>query len=287
MADQGRFETRTGPIRLGMVGGGNDAFIGGVHRIASRIDDKYRLVAGALSSTPAKAQASVEALGLAADRIYDDYKQMAIREARLKDGIEAVAIVTPNHVHHAAAREFLKRGIHVICDKPLTSTLQDAKKYQLPRFKSYCWRGCICRFFVIPAAASGQPCSVLCADATCFISSAIILCISSYSLLLLFSAPRSHSTRSGVRGSAQQASRGDASLADDVNLCFSYCSPIPHCPLHQNNGVDSPHENVYIYICIYIYAMITIIRDPAFSFGKLDVLNIEESKQFSKPNGYF
>ncbi|WP_298293648.1 Gfo/Idh/MocA family oxidoreductase [uncultured Litoreibacter sp.] len=113
-------------IRLGMVGGGNDAFIGGVHRIASRIDDRYELVAGALSSTPEKSQASGEALGL--PRIYDDFKAMAIREARLKNGIEAVAIVTPNHVHYAAAREFLKRGIHVICDKPLTSTLADAKK---------------------------------------------------------------------------------------------------------------------------------------------------------------
>ncbi len=113
-------------IRLGMVGGGNDAFIGGVHRIASRIDDRYELVAGALSSTPEKSQASGEALGL--PRIYDDFKQMAIREARLKNGIEAVSIVTPNHVHYAAAREFLKRGIHVICDKPLTSTLGDAKK---------------------------------------------------------------------------------------------------------------------------------------------------------------
>ncbi|WP_299304127.1 Gfo/Idh/MocA family oxidoreductase [uncultured Litoreibacter sp.] len=113
-------------IRLGMVGGGNDAFIGAVHRIASRIDDRYELVAGALSSTPEKAQASGEALGL--PRVYDDFKSMAIREARLKNGIEAVAIVTPNHVHCAAAREFLKRGIHVICDKPLTSTLADAKK---------------------------------------------------------------------------------------------------------------------------------------------------------------
>ena len=113
-------------IRLGMVGGGNDAFIGGVHRIASRIDDRYELVAGALSSTPEKARASGEQLGLT--RIYDDFKQMAMREARLKNGIEAVAIVTPNHVHYPAAREFLKRGIHVICDKPLTSTLSDAKK---------------------------------------------------------------------------------------------------------------------------------------------------------------
>ena len=113
-------------ISLGMVGGGNDAFIGGVHRIASRIDDRYELVAGALSSTPEKAQASGQALGIA--RIYGDFKQMAICEARLENGIEAVSIVTPNHVHYAAAREFLKRGIHVICDKPLTSTLADARK---------------------------------------------------------------------------------------------------------------------------------------------------------------
>ncbi|RLK07218.1 Gfo/Idh/MocA family protein [Ruegeria conchae] len=122
----GRSEEASGRIRLGMVGGGNDAFIGGVHRIAARLDDKFELVAGALSSTPEKSIESGQALGL--ERVYEDFKQMAIREARLKSGIEAVSIVTPNHVHYAAAREFLKRGIHVICDKPLTSTLADAKK---------------------------------------------------------------------------------------------------------------------------------------------------------------
>ena len=122
----GRNENLTGRIRLGMVGGGNDAFIGGVHRIAARLDDQFEVVAGALSSTPEKSRASGEALGL--PRVYDDFKTMASREGRRKDGIEAVAIVTPNHVHYQAAREFLKRGIHVICDKPLTSTLGDAKK---------------------------------------------------------------------------------------------------------------------------------------------------------------
>ena len=115
-------------IRLGMVGGGRDAFIGAVHRIASRVDDHYELIAGALSSTPDKAIASALDLGIAEDRAYGDYKTMAIREARLKTGIEAVAIVTPNHMHYPVAREFLKRGIHVICDKPLTSTLADARK---------------------------------------------------------------------------------------------------------------------------------------------------------------
>jgi sugar phosphate isomerase/epimerase len=99
-----------------------------VHRIASRIDDRYELVAGAFSSTPEKSKASAADLGVAPDRAYGDFVEMAKREARLKNGIEAVAIVTPNHMHYPAAREFLKRGIHVICDKPLTSTLADARK---------------------------------------------------------------------------------------------------------------------------------------------------------------
>ncbi len=116
-------------IRLGMVGGGRDAFIGGVHRIASRIDDHFELVAGAFSSTIEKSKLSGLDLGIAEDRSYGSYKEMAIREARLKEGIEAVSIVTPNHLHFAVAKEFLKRGIHVICDKPLTSTASDAKKF--------------------------------------------------------------------------------------------------------------------------------------------------------------
>jgi predicted dehydrogenase len=119
------FEPR---IKLGMVGGGSGAFIGAVHRIAARIDDRYEFVAGALSSTPEKSRQSGAELGLHPSRIYDDFKSMAIREAKLKDGIEAVSIVTPNHMHYPAAKEFLRRGIHVICDKPLTSNLADAKK---------------------------------------------------------------------------------------------------------------------------------------------------------------
>lgn len=121
-------EIATSRIRLGMVGGGIGAFIGGVHRMAARLDNRFELVAGALSSSPDKAVASGHELGLSPDRVYSSYKDMAIREARLKNGIEAVAIVTPNNVHYEAAREFLKRGIHVICDKPLTSSLADAKK---------------------------------------------------------------------------------------------------------------------------------------------------------------
>jgi len=128
MTIEGKAEQRTPRIRLGMVGGGVDAFIGSVHRIAARLDDKFELVAGALSSTPERSMQSGVALGLDPKRTYGDFKEMAVRESRLKNGIEAVAIVTPNHLHYAAAREFLKRGIHVICDKPVTSTLADAKK---------------------------------------------------------------------------------------------------------------------------------------------------------------
>lgn len=119
-----------GRVRLGMVGGGEGAFIGAVHRIAARLDDRYALLAGALAATPDKAQRSGAALGLDPARIYDDYKAMARREARLKDGVEAVAIVTPNHLHAAVAEAFLKAGIHVICDKPLTTTLKDALRLE-------------------------------------------------------------------------------------------------------------------------------------------------------------
>ncbi len=128
MSIEGRADAATGRIRLGMVGGGQGAFIGAVHRMAARLDGQFDLVAGALSSTPDRALASGAELGLDPARTYASYLDMAKREARLKDGIEAVAIVTPNHVHAAPAIEFLKRGIHVICDKPLTATLAEAKK---------------------------------------------------------------------------------------------------------------------------------------------------------------
>ena len=116
-----------GRIRLGMVGGGEGAFIGAVHRLAARMDGHYDLVAGALSSTPEKSRRSGEALGLPADRVYDDFESMAKAEAARPDGIEAVAIVTPNHVHAGPARTFLQAGIHVICDKPLALNLEEAR----------------------------------------------------------------------------------------------------------------------------------------------------------------
>jgi predicted dehydrogenase len=116
------------PIRLGMVGGGQGAFIGAVHRIAARLDGHYTLVAGALSSNPERAKASAAELRIDDSRAYTSFEEMAKAEAKRPDGIEAVAIVTPNHMHFPVAKAFLKAGIHVICDKPLTSTLADAKK---------------------------------------------------------------------------------------------------------------------------------------------------------------
>lgn len=120
-------EMQAGRIRLGMVGGGQGAFIGAVHRIAARIDDQFDLVAGALSSDPARAKASALDLGIAADRAYGSFEDMARAEAARPDGIEAVSIVTPNHMHAPAAKAFLEAGIHVICDKPITTTVAEAQ----------------------------------------------------------------------------------------------------------------------------------------------------------------
>jgi predicted dehydrogenase len=114
-------------LRLGMVGGGEGAFIGGVHRMAARLDDEFELVAGALSSDPDRARRSAAALHIAPGRTYADFASMAAGEAARPDGIEAVAIVTPNHLHHAAAAAFLSVGIAVICDKPMTARLEDAQ----------------------------------------------------------------------------------------------------------------------------------------------------------------
>jgi predicted dehydrogenase len=113
-------------LRLGMVGGGQGAFIGRVHRVAARLDDRYELVAGALSADAKKAKASAAELGIAPERAYASFAEMAEKEAARDDRIDAVAIVTPNHVHHPAAKAFLEAGIHVICDKPMTTNLEDA-----------------------------------------------------------------------------------------------------------------------------------------------------------------
>jgi predicted dehydrogenase len=116
------------PLKLGMVGGGQGAFIGGVHRIAARLDGRWTLVAGAFSSDPQRAAASAAELGIAPDRAYADFAQMALAEAARRDRIDAVAIVTPNHLHAAVAKAFLQVGIPVICDKPMTATLAEAEE---------------------------------------------------------------------------------------------------------------------------------------------------------------
>jgi predicted dehydrogenase len=108
-----------------MVGGGQGAFIGAVHRIAARLDDRFELVAGALSSDPERARASAAEAGIA--RSYADWEEMARAEAALDDGIDAVAIVTPNHLHAPVATAFLEAGIHVVCDKPLAISLAEGE----------------------------------------------------------------------------------------------------------------------------------------------------------------
>ena len=115
-------------LRLGMVGGGRGAFIGAVHRAAARLDDQWELVAGALSSDPETAISSARDLGIAPDRAYRDFRQMAAAEAARADGIDAVAVTVPNHLHAAVTMAFLETGIHVICDKPLAATLEEAER---------------------------------------------------------------------------------------------------------------------------------------------------------------
>jgi predicted dehydrogenase len=115
-------------LRLGMVGGGSDSVIGRTHLIAARTDGFYELAAGALSIDPVIARASARAELIAADRAYTDYRVMAEREANRDDGIDVVTIATPPQLHLPVAREFLSRGIHVICEKPFTKDLQEARE---------------------------------------------------------------------------------------------------------------------------------------------------------------
>ncbi len=125
-------------LRLGFVGGGIGAFIGAVHRVAARIDDQYELVAGVFSTDPENNQASGADINISPDRIYDDFSEMAAAEAKREDGIDVVGIVTPNHLHYPAAKAFLEQGIHVICDKPLTSSLVDAEALETAVRQSGC-----------------------------------------------------------------------------------------------------------------------------------------------------
>lgn len=126
-------------IRYAMVGGGRGAFIGAVHRIAARMDDRFELVAGALSSNPENARASAADLHIAADRAYTSYEEMLRVEKARPDGIQAVVIVTPNHMHFPVAKACLEAGIDVICDKPVTRTLEEALELEAIVKKSGCF----------------------------------------------------------------------------------------------------------------------------------------------------
>lgn len=120
-------DTTRRPIRWGMVGGGIGGFIGELHRMAARLDGKFNLIAGALSSDPERARQSAAQCFIAPDRTYADYREMAKAEAARPDGIEAVSVVTPNASHHAIVSAFFDQGIAVICDKPLATSLADAE----------------------------------------------------------------------------------------------------------------------------------------------------------------
>jgi predicted dehydrogenase len=135
------------PIRLAMVGGGQGAFIGGVHRMAARLDGRFELVAGAFSAEPARAMASAAELGV---RGYPDWAAMLAGERARPDGAECVSIVTPNHMHHAPAKAALEAGLHVICDKPLALTVAEAEDLVAVAARSG-------RVFVLTHNYSGHP----------------------------------------------------------------------------------------------------------------------------------
>jgi predicted dehydrogenase len=116
-------------IRMGMVGGGRDAFIGGVHRIAANIDGQIEMVCGAFSSSPEKSKLSGQDFYLDPDRVYGSYEEMILREKELPEDVrmDFISIVTPNHMHYGPAKMALENGFHVVCDKPLSFDLDEAK----------------------------------------------------------------------------------------------------------------------------------------------------------------
>jgi predicted dehydrogenase len=112
-------------LRAGIVGGGKGSFIGAVHRIAAELDDQAEVVAGAMSTDPQRAAESARAWFL--PRSYASFQEMAEKEAQLPDGIDFVIIATPNHMHFPVAKAFLEQGIHVVSDKPMSFSLEEAR----------------------------------------------------------------------------------------------------------------------------------------------------------------
>lgn len=117
-------------IRMGMVGGSLDAFIGGVHRRAAIMDGEIELVCGVFSSDPSKSKETGRALYLPEDRLYNDFEEMILKEKQLPEGerMDFVAIVTPNHMHKAPTKLALENGFHVVCDKPITLNTEEAEE---------------------------------------------------------------------------------------------------------------------------------------------------------------
>lgn len=114
-------------LRLAMVGGGPGSMIGAVHRFAARLDNRFELVAGAFSSRHDANQATADELGLAAERRYDDYRELIRVEAERPDGARVIAITTPNHLHYPIACAAIEAGLDVVCEKPMTVTLEEAE----------------------------------------------------------------------------------------------------------------------------------------------------------------
>jgi predicted dehydrogenase len=113
-------------LRAGIVGGGQGSFIGGVHRIAVELDGQAQVIAGAMSSNPQRAEVSARAWFL--ERSYASFQEMAEAESKREDGIDFVMVTTPNHMHYPVAKAFLEHGIHVVCDKPMTFTIEQARE---------------------------------------------------------------------------------------------------------------------------------------------------------------
>lgn len=120
-----RLENRK--IRIGFIGGGPNSFIGYTHRLSARFDNRFEFVAGVFSRDKKKSIKFGESLGIDKERCYNDFKEMAEKEVKRDDAIEALGIMTPSGNHYEIAKEFIKNKVHIICDKPLTSTIKDAE----------------------------------------------------------------------------------------------------------------------------------------------------------------
>ena len=115
-------------LRLAVIGGGPGSFIGAIHRQAARLDNRYEIIAGVLSSNPDRAKKAGLEIGLDSDRAYTNVPEMLDKEITRDDGADAIAIMTPNDSHYEYAVAALERGFDVICDKPMTNTLENAKR---------------------------------------------------------------------------------------------------------------------------------------------------------------